>query len=1286
MRILFLTILFATLLYVHPCWAASAWANLSFVQNPPAIEQLVDSGNAFWNNAVQVFGMCEFNHGLAPARNAETRIFATREALYLQVCAEQAAGVVPLSQEMKRDGKVYFDDCIEVALALPDAPSGEYFQFSLNAANTVYDAYRTDPNWNGSWESRTFVEDGRWGAVFRIPFAVLGLTEAPEVLHCNVARTRLAPVAEQSVLVRSSPALFFGDLANALELRLGEGKPSGRFEMKETEEGTVVRATALVLPKEKFADFVVEVLNAEGVCLASAKSQSRFDSLQTDLLLPQIPDGDHTVRIAMRQPREFVMPAYYGGGIEPNPNLREGEEPESYLEWSWPIHVDNAPKLSGEVKLSDEGRKLLLTVVPQNVDFGDGAKYRIAILDEKGETAIKNLDEIVCEEEEQLVTVDISEFPERTRFVANVELSVDGEKIVSGQFPFATPPKPVWKGTSLNIPDVDHVPAPWTPVQLKDMTVSCWGRTFEFSAASPVPVQVISQNTPLLALPARLVTTPAVDWKLVKSGRMNPSCVRFDYEGTTEFGDSVSAFSEVYFDGVVRTDMTLPPQVRLSEMYLELPCRKEVATFVHDGPGQFGGMFNIRLCDKIEKHAYLSNYMLLNDNVGLGWFDAMPFDWPLEDSNSVIVMTPAEDRATVRVKYVDNGKTYARERRFSWGLQAFPARPMPEEEQGMRMNYAVRYGDEDRTAWYSSVDYSPIGNIQLDRGALEFVFQIPAIGEDEPLVRIAHGETETIELVVQKDGRLAANSFSYGAWRWKLASMDSITTGAWHKVGLNWGDGKISLWLDGDMVESCERPKLVSIFPSNISVGGIHCIIDDFRISSEPRMAFGMGPLTADEQTLLYDTFDKTCYVNGRRATIPEKISDEAEAGYLLPDTELVKVGCGQAVGSMTKARKSVIQGYAALGFQVMCYHASQYTDEAFAGLYIKDEAAFRKNLKAIHDAGMKAIVYTGNDLSNFDRSWNTYADEWLIEPRGVPFVQSWIPDEKGYQACPRSGYIDYFFHRIGRLMDDYGVDGIFLDGRMEAQCSNARHGCGVEDFEGRTVSKRDVWKGRMLSWQLYNIVQSRGGYCEQHKSGNWNIPDCFFWNGVWEGEQLMGVQLNGRKRLEVCPLEAMRGEINGIPFGMPSRNTAYSFSPLSPIENCALSFVHGTAWTMTYRIEEAFVVSPYWLAQRDFGATKQNFVPYWVARPPAKSVPNNLVKVSAHVKEGRALIMVANFNEESKHIAGTVCLDLEVLGIRKPVLKNAFSGDAVSISQDGEFIIDIKSFRQDWYIVEEAQ
>ncbi len=1239
----------------------------------------------FWDNAVHAAGFSLLSNRLAPQWNTTVAVAATPEAVYFQIAAMMPEGTSPKADERQRDGRLWLDDCVEIAMALPGDPPNEYKQFSINAANTVYDAYRVDSAWNGSWSSTAQVHADHWLVTVKIPFSDLDLTEPPERLYCNIGRTTIVPEAEQSVWVRSHPELFFGNLAEAVILHFQKGLPTATITPLAGDAGVGVRARALALPEEKFADFTLTAHDAAGNPVASADGQSRFDSLQSDLVLPPLPDGNFRLEFTMKQATQYQIPAYYGGGVEANPALADGGTPQIYMRTDWPVTVDNAPDLRFDIKLKEAGAVLQAQVTPRSIWCSDRTVYRFGILDEAGK-AVLELGEYPYTGEPLELSAAIATLPERGRFALQGELIDGGEVVVRSRAPFATPPRPVWRTDNPDRPDAAKVPAPWREVELDGMTVSCWNRRYEFAADRIVPRQITSGGVPLLTAPAAVKSSPAIAWELIRAEKRDPGCVRFDYRGRTADGMEVKAFSEVYYDGVIRTDLTLPPGASFSQLALEVPVRRETARFIHHGPVIFGGIFTTRELGNAEHHAIVPNYMLLNDDVGVGWFDAMPFNWPLAQTDRAIELVPEKDRALLRVNYLDHAGTAAKERTFSWGLQSFPARPLPEIEEAMRLCYVVRYGDEDKTAWLSTVDYPAQGNVNVDAGSLELKIQLPAGAEAEPFLRIAHGENYVVELAHDGAGGVSARELVYGAAIWHLEAAEVLTPEQWHSVALNWGD-RLALLVDGLPAAELAHGKLMRVEPTLISAGGANIRLDELHISAVERDSFAVeAEPVPDEKSLLYDNFDRTGYVNGRRATLPVKISVEAEAGYLLPDTNLAPGVRGRAVGPLTARRKNRLEGYAELGFQAVCYHASQYTDEAFAGLYIADEARFKRSLAAVHAAGMKGILYAGNSLSTFDRSWDAYADEWLIEPRGVPFIQSWIPDEKGYQACPRSGYIDYFMYRIGKLLDDYGADGIFLDGRMESECKNRLHGCGVENFDGEWVAERDVWDGLYKQRFLYNVIENRNAYGEQHKSGNWNIPNCFYWDGVWEGEQLMGVQLNGRKRLEVFPLAAMRAQINGIPFGMPSRNTAYAYAPFTPVENCTISFVHGTTWTMTYRMEEGHVVAPYWKALEAFGAGKRNFRPYWSERPPAGRVCDDMIKVSGYVKPKEALILVANFNEDRERVTGTVTLNLESLGIGKPVLRDAFSHEAVAITPDGSFQIDLKSFRQAWYLVSEEE
>ncbi|MBR2358298.1 MAG: hypothetical protein IKA65_09785 [Lentisphaeria bacterium] len=1273
----------AVLLGTATVFGASTQLNLPLQKSAPEIAQLVDPQDIFWKNAVQFYGMTEFNKCSMPKSDSSIAITATNEALFIHVSAMFPAGHRIKAAEKSHDGRVYFDDCLEFALSLPGAAVNEYYQITVNTLNTIFDAKNNDRNWNCNAQVAGKVADGKWLLAIKIPFSDLGLSKAPAQLCFNFARTICGENMEQSVLVRNTPGLFFGNIQQAVMLNIGNTLPGGSFS-KVPDNSGIIRATAIALPEEKFADFFLRIFDSSGKKIHESTGQSRFDSLQCDLEMPLLADGKYTMELAMTQAREYVIPAYYGGGREPNPKLKKNAAPDIYFSHKLPLLINNKPQLSAKVKLLDRGNTLTAEISARSLVCSPQAHYILDILDPNGKI-IKKLGKSSIKN--NIVKKAISGLNERSKFLLRIILEDGGEELLSCTVPFATPPAPVWlKKPNPDRPDDSKVLAPWTPLKLDGTRVECWNRQFIFAENSPVPVQAVSSKVELLAAPAKVVSVPAIKWQLLKVRQINPGTVRFDYLGKTAGGAAVEAFSEVYFDGVVRTDLELPANCRFEKLYLELAYNRSCALFSHQGPGMFGGLFNMRKVARSENYNYIPNYMLVNDYVGMGWFDAMPFNWPLKNSDSVVQMLPESDRATVRINYIDQAKVYPVKRRFSWGLQSFPARPVTENNDDLKMCYSIRYGDENRPAWYSTVDYLAEGNVNIRQGAMEIKFKLPPQHKAEDyLLQLTHGDACELQLMVDAAGKLFVRERAYNTVKWKIAGSEKLSPAIWHHAAINYDGKNIYLYLNGKLQGRIPRSQLMTIEPTRIAAGGKNVTVDELRISRQMRNKFALEQApAADADTLLCDNFDVQSYCNGRRCTVPLKISDAAEAGYLMPDTRLIDGVRGKAVGPLTVPVRNLVEGYAMMGVKTVCYHASQPTDEAFAGLYIKDEKRLKSSLDAVHKYGMKAIIYVGNSISTYDRLFDAYADEWLIEPRGVPFVPPWKPDEKGYQACPRSEYIEYFFYRLGKLIDDYGFDGIFLDGRMESECSNLRHGCGIRNFDGELVPKRDIWDSRYKARYLYNVFENRNCYGEQHKSGNWNIPNCFYWDGVWEGEQTMGVRLNGRKKLDFWPLEAMRGQINGIPYGMRSRNTAYVRAPFSAIENCTYSFVHGTIWTMTYRPEEGHVAAPYFLVQEKFGTAPENFLPYWAKLPPAKQTCHDLLKVSAYSKPGKALIMVANFNEDSPRIKGTIQLDLNVLKIKDPVLINAFSGKAVNIARDGSFEVNIKSFRQDWFIIKE--
>ncbi len=884
--------------------------------------------------------------------------------------------------------------------------------------------------------------------------------------------------------------------------------------------------------------------------------------------------------------------------------------------------------------------------------------------------------------------IALPDLPERTRYWCEARFyNAGGAEAGQLRRALATPPAPHWRDFTEGVPD-GTVPAPWSAVELEDNRVKVWGREFVF-AASPLPVQIRSQNTELLAAAARLVLEPAVtEWVLDGTGQPDATTVRFSWTGMGNGGVVCRAQTEIYFDGVMRLDVTFPEGMTVNKFALEFPVRNEVAEFLHRGPWGFGGVVTTyRVKPRTEHHPIRPQLFLFNDEVGFGWFDGMPFDWPLAAPGQALEVIPERGATLFRVNYIDQATVLTQPRTYTAGLQPIPARPLPEQELGLRMNYAIRYGDESLPAWYGTVDYDAAGNIRQEEGSAELQVQMdfdPAAHPEEELFWETNHAHLRFKFGWAPDKGIFAQIYEDYQDKVLVTTGFHPAPGEWNHYAVTWGE-EVAIYINGKKAAQVPYRGSLRAFPVMIHAGGKNVAVDALKISASARTDFAVDtPAQADAATLLLDHFEASGYVNGRPASLPEVISPQAEAGYPTPDAEFGAGRWGRGVAPMRQEVRSLVAGYRHYGIDTFCFHASQYTDESFAGMYIYEPERLRQCVEEIHRHGGRAILYLNNSLSTRDRAWDAHQDDWLIKPAGAPFIQEWIPDEKGYQACPRSEYIDYFFWRLAANLDEFDLDGGFLDGRMYSECDNAEHGCGVVNFSGERVKQRDVWDGRRKAWRLYNIIESRNGYGEQHKSSIWDAPTCFFWNGAWEGEQFMLQARNGRKRTDILPLEAMQTQMNGIVYGLPARFTAYLEQPFSAVENCTYSFVHGTTWTMTYRINEAAVIAPYWRSLDEFGATYASFRPYWGKIPPAREVPDPWLKVSAYVQPERALAIIANFNEEQPNVKGKVRFAWEELGFPGPWRAyDAFSGDPVAVDAEGMVEVDVKSFRQSWIVFE---
>lgn len=155
----------------------------------------------FGERIAQAVGDFRLIGGRTPAKQPTTvRLLYDHAALCLAFdCRDDAAAKIVKHVTTRDDSNIFGDDEVELFLAVfPDA-EGKCWQLALNPANTQWDGIDENAGPSLAWTSATRVTEQGWTAESAIPFAALGLSEAPvgRTWRANLARSA-KPAKENS--------------------------------------------------------------------------------------------------------------------------------------------------------------------------------------------------------------------------------------------------------------------------------------------------------------------------------------------------------------------------------------------------------------------------------------------------------------------------------------------------------------------------------------------------------------------------------------------------------------------------------------------------------------------------------------------------------------------------------------------------------------------------------------------------------------------------------------------------------------------------------------------------------------------------------------------------------------------------------------------------------------------------------------------------------------------------------------------------------------------------------
>jgi hypothetical protein len=290
---------------------------------------------------------------------------------------------------------------------------------------------------------------------------------------------------------------------------------------------------------------------------------------------------------------------------------------------------------------------------------------------------------------------------------------------------------------------------------------------------------------------------------------------------------------------------------------------------------------------------------------------------------------------------------------------------------------------------------------------------------------------------------------------------------------------------------------------------------------------------------------------------------------------------------------------------------------------------------------------------------------------------------------CPKSLALqDAVLHSTARRMDEYGDDGIYLDGTGEnVPCTNTAHGCGYRAEDGSLQPTYPVFGNHKLLQRLYVMVKSRkpDGVLDVHCSFDPNYGATLYADIIWTGEHWHHFRNTGAEHIaSELTLDMFRAEFMGYQLGVAADTLAYRLGPYSKV--AAISLLHDipvriNSTNLDQHGTDARGDMPYsaaivklWKVRDQFGAKEAKKLFYWHNQDYVTVSPDQCYATLLQHPTHGVLALVSNLHRETQTVR--VRFDLSRLGLPGHDLAvfDALTDQSMEMSSDGEISVSLDS------------
>ena len=193
------------------------------------------------------------------------------------------------------------------------------------------------------------------------------------------------------------------------------------------------------------------------------------------------------------------------------------------------------------------------------------------------------------------------------------------------------------------------------------------------------------------------------------------------------------------------------------------------------------------------------------------------------------------------------------------------------------------------------------------------------------------------------------------------------------------------------------------------------------------------------------------------------------------------------------------------MGVTTLILHEAWNTTQNFWEVPIGRQRVIKNIIHECHARNIEFVPYFGYEISTLGTYWDKETVNDIIRvPEDDEGWFGWYrePFQRDYVVCYRSQWRDALVKGVQELVDEFDIDGIYVDLGMSA-CQNEKHGCGYRDHEGKLHPTYPIYGIRELFRGLYSIFDPRGGMINSHQGSKYNIPSRSFIHANFTGEEI---------------------------------------------------------------------------------------------------------------------------------------------------------------------------------------